>query len=185
MEAVKSSVSKGWTGGKAAQQLQSIGAVNWKVPEKQITMLDRLAASLERVKKAAVGPDLSKMNWTYAGPVANAGRARNYIPEWLQSNDTIRETSEALKNAATAAGTASHGLRDVGKGIEEAAENTFRNLKLSAKMIDAAVRTGILPREAKDLRIPWVDDSPIAPNISGVYPAYDTRLSESSKYPWQ
>ena len=37
--------------------------------------------------------------------------------------------------------------------LEEAAENTFRNLKLSAKMIDAAVITGILPREAKDLRI--------------------------------
>lgn len=37
--------------------------------------------------------------------------------------------------------------------LEEEAENTFRNLKLSAKMIDAAVRTGILPREAKALRI--------------------------------
>ena len=37
--------------------------------------------------------------------------------------------------------------------LEEEAENTFRNLKLSAKMIDAAVRTGILPGEAKDLRI--------------------------------
>lgn len=140
LEAVKSSVSKGWTGGKAAQQLQAIGAVNWKVPEKQITALDRLAASLERVKKAAVGPDLSQMNWTYDGPVAKAGKARNYIPDWLQSNDTIRETSEALKDTAVAAGNASGGLQDVSKGIKEAAEKARESQGVFGKLMSTLGR---------------------------------------------
>ena len=122
LEAVKASVSKGWTGGKAAQQLQAIGAVNWKVPDRELTKLEKLAQSLERIKAAAAGPDLSKMNWTYDGPVAKAGKARNYIPDWLQSNDAIRETSEALKDTVAAAGSASHGVQEVGKSIKDAAE---------------------------------------------------------------
>ena len=80
--------------------------------------------------------------------------------------------------------------------LEEAAENTFRNLKLSAKMIDAAVRTGILPREAKDLRIgivtagfhvprtramtrtiPWYDDKNIV-----FIPAYGAHTKPDNWY---
>ena len=80
--------------------------------------------------------------------------------------------------------------------LEEAAENTFRNLKLSAKMIDAAVITGILPREAKELRIgivtagfhvprtramtrtiPWYDDKNIV-----FIPAYSPRMRPDNWY---
>lgn len=80
--------------------------------------------------------------------------------------------------------------------LEEAAENTFRNLKLSAKMIDAAVRTGILPREVKNLRIgivtagfhvlrtramtrtiPWYDDKDIV-----FIPAYSPHMKPDNWY---
>lgn len=80
--------------------------------------------------------------------------------------------------------------------LEDEAENTFRNLKLSAKMIDAAVRTGILPGKAKDLRIgivtagfhvprtramtrtiPWYDDKDIV-----FIPAYGAHTRPDNWY---
>ncbi len=40
-------------------------------------------------------------------------------------------------------------------------------------------------REAKYFRVPRVDDSTVTSDISGVYPAYDTRFGEFPEYSWE
>ena len=143
LEQIKASAARGFGMDQAGQQITAFGAaVENAVPPKAITRMEKLAASLERIKAISVG-GLAGMQQSFELPAVQDMKdsIQQAIPASMQEAQAeIQKTKETLEQTAPAAKETAEGLKDVARGAQEAAKGVKHYHGAFAKFLSSIGR---------------------------------------------